>query len=117
MIIIPVHKFGIIDNIDCEKNIINYQPLKYNCISVDDDIILSLNEQLSIIKTYFHSLERPEFGFAYYGFTIIPPESLSLFYDVVTSSRFHKKSIELNELAKKIIQAKEEKKYMIHYGV
>lgn len=113
----PVHEFGIIDNIDFEKNQINYEPLKYNCISVDDAIILSLKGQLSIIKTYFHSLERPEFGFAYYGITIIPPESLSLFYDVVTSSRFHKKSDQINELAIKIIQAKEEKKYMIHYGV
>lgn len=117
MIIIPVHKFGIIDNIDYEKNYINYQPLKYNCISVDDDIILSLYEKLSIVKTYYHSLKRPEFGFAYYGITIIPPESFSLFFEVVTSSRFHKKSVELNELAEKIIQAKEEKKYMIHYGV
>ncbi len=113
----PVHEFGIIDNVDIEKNYIHYQPLKYNCISVDDDIIYSLNENLSIMKTYFHSLERQELGLAYWGITIIPPESLSLFYDVVTSSRFFKKSVDLNELATKIIQAKEEKKYIIHFGI
>ena len=49
----PVHEFGIIDNIDFERNQINYEPLKYNCISVDDAIILSLKGQLSIIKPTF----------------------------------------------------------------
>ncbi|WP_255822083.1 short-chain dehydrogenase [Domibacillus sp. PGB-M46] len=113
----PVHEFGIIDNIENEKNDIGYEPLKYNCISVDDEIVNSLNEHLSIMKTYFHSLKRPEFGLAYCGITIIPPESLSLFYEVVTSSTFYKKSVELNELAIKINQAKEESKHIIHYGV
>ncbi|MEH7110375.1 short-chain dehydrogenase, partial [Bacillus sp. JJ1764] len=70
-----------------------------------------------IMKTYFHSLERPEFGLAHWGITIIPPESLSMFFDVVTSSTLYKKSAELNELASKILQAKEEKKYMIHFGI
>jgi hypothetical protein len=113
----PVHEFGIIDNIENEKRKINYEPQKYNCISVDDEIIIHLNEHLSIMKTYFHSLERPELGLAYWGITIIPPESISMFYDVVTSSTLYKKSAELNELAYKIIQAKEGNKYMIHFGV
>ncbi len=69
------------------------------------------------MRTYFHSFERPEFGLAYWGITIIPPDSLSMFYDVITSSTMYKKSAELNELASKIIQAKEENKYMIHFGI
>jgi hypothetical protein len=69
------------------------------------------------MRTYFHSLNRPEFGLAYWGITIIPPESLSMFFDVVTTSTLYKKSAELNELASKILQAKEENKYMIHFGV
>jgi hypothetical protein len=113
----PVHEFGIIDNIENEKRKINYEPQKYNCISVDDEIIIHLNEHLSIMRTYFHSLERPEFGLAYWGITIIPTESILMFYDVVTSSTLYKKSAELNELAYKIIQAKEGNKYMIHFGV
>jgi hypothetical protein len=47
----------------------------------------------------------------------IAPESLSMFYDVITSSSLYKKSAELNELASKIIQVKEENMYMIHFGV
>ncbi|MDP4087572.1 MAG: short-chain dehydrogenase [Bacillota bacterium] len=113
----PVHEFGIIDNIENAKKIIGHNPQKFNCISVDDDIILDLNKDLSIMRTYFHSLERPEFGLAYWGITIIPPESLSMFFDLVTSSTLYKKSAEINELASKILQAKEENKYMIHFGI
>jgi hypothetical protein len=113
----PVHDFGIIDNIENLKRNIGYEPQKYKCISVDDEIINYLNEHLSIMRTYFHSLERPEFGLAYWGITIIPPDSLSMFYDVITSSTMYKKSAELNELASKIFQAKEENKYMIHFGI
>ena len=112
-----VHEFGILDELNNQKEDIDYEPQKYKCVSVDDDIINSLNPHLSIMKTYFHSFNRPEHGLAYWGITIIPPESLTLFYDVVTSSEYFKKSIELNELASKIRQAKEEKKFMIHYGI
>ncbi|MGN7399999.1 short-chain dehydrogenase [Cytobacillus praedii] len=112
-----IHEFGIIDEIDKMKSYTEYTPQKYNCISVDDDLLNSLSEQLSIMKTYFHSLKRPEIGLAYWGITIIPPESLSLFYDVISTSPYFKKSAELNELASIIIQASVEKKYIIHYGV
>lgn len=112
-----VHEFGIIDDFDQRGNYNDYTPQKYHCVSVDDDIINSFNEHLSIMKTYFHSFERPEYGLAYWGITIIPLESLSIFYEVVTSSRYFKNSVELNELASKIVQATEERKYMIHYGV
>lgn len=116
-IIIPYHEFGIVEDIYIEQNFNNYSPQKFNCISVNDDIINDLYEHLSIMKTFYHSLDRPEFGLANWGITIIPTQSLSLFYDVVASSKIFKKSIELNELAAKINQAKEERKYMIHYGI
>ncbi|PRS29073.1 short-chain dehydrogenase [Bacillus sp. RJGP41] len=112
-----VHEFGIIDDFDSQKKYNDYTPQKYTCISVDDDSISSLLGDLSKMKTYFHSYSRPEYGLDYYGITIIPPESLSLFYDVITSSGYYKNSAELSELASKIQQAAEEKKYMIHYGI
>lgn len=112
-----VHEFGILDVLDKQTNYIHYEANKYNCISVDDDLISNLDKHLSIMKTYFHSFSRPEYGLAYWGITIIPPESLSLFFDIVTSSEYFKKSDELSELASKILQAIEEEKYMIHFGV
>lgn len=118
MITVPlVHEFGIFDDFDSQKRYIDYTPQKYDCISVDDDIISSIIENLSIMKTYFHSFNCPGQGLAYYGITIIPPESLSLFYDAVTSSGYFKNSDELSELASKIILAIKEKRYMIHFGI
>ena len=86
------------------KNYEDYTPEKYHCISVDDDIISSLNQNLSIMKTYFHTVKNQKYGLAYCGITIIPPESLAIFYETVTSSKFFRKSDELNELASKIVQ-------------
>ena len=110
------HEFGIIDDIN-DKAYENYAPEKYNCISLDDEVILDLIKPLSIIKTYFHRLNRPEYGLAYYGITIIPPESLSSFLHIVLFSDAWKQYGELNQLAAKIVQAKNEQRYMIHYGI
>ena len=94
-----------------------YEPEKYQCISVDDDIILDLCDALSIMKTYFRSLTIPDCGLAYHGHTIIPPESLPTFLDLVLSADGLKQYDDLHDLMGKIIQAKNENKYMIHYGI
>ena len=112
-----VHDFGMIHKVDFQGNYEAYTPEKYNCISVDDDLLNSFSEELSLMKTYFHSFNRPENGLAYYGITLIPPESLSLFYEALVSSETFKASNELSKLASKIMEASVEKKYMIHYGV
>ena len=111
------HEFGVINDINNQETYEGYNPNIHNCISVDDDILENLIEPLSIMKTYFHTLNRPNYGLAYCGITIIPPESLSQFLDIIISSNEKEHSIDLNELAKKIIQAKQENKYMIHYGI
>lgn len=67
----PVHEFGIIEDIYNSKIGIEYEPVKYDCISVDDEIIDTIYERLLIVKSYFHSLDRAEFGLAYSGITII----------------------------------------------
>ncbi|QFK70782.1 hypothetical protein F7984_05760 [Pradoshia sp. D12] len=65
------------------------------------------------MKSYFHSIHRPETGLAYNGITLIPPESLSLFYEAVVSSEDYKTSNELSNLASKILEAFEDTKHMI----
>lgn len=111
-----MYKFGIIDDFH-DKAYENYAPEKYHCISLDDEIILNLIKPLSIMKTYFHRLDCPEYGLVYHSITIITPESLSSFLDIVLSSDAWKQYDELNQLAEKIVQAKNEKSYMIHYGI
>ncbi len=113
-----VHDFGIIENLNNQIDFDDeYNPEKYNCIAVEDELVSILDEKLFGMKTYFHSLNRPEMGLAYFGVTIIPPDSLLFFYDVVTSSEHLKNSDELNKLVLKIQEAIKEKKYMIHYGI
>jgi hypothetical protein len=112
-----VHQFGILDPVDTKKTYNDYTPEKYDCISVHDDTISLLADQLSTMKTYFHSFDRPERGLAWYGITIIPPESLSSFHDAVTSSEWFGHSDEFRKLAAKIMQAKRDNKPMIHFGI
>lgn len=109
-----VHEFGIIDEIDEGKDYSDYSPEKYHCVTVEDDTIQLLAASLASMKTYFHSLQRRECGLAYSGVTIIPPESLPEFYNVVVSSKHCK---ELEVLSSKIKQAMEENKHMIHFGI
>jgi hypothetical protein len=104
----------MIDELDKRKRYDEYEPHKYNCIAVEDDWIIELLPDLSRMKTFFHSFDRPDFGLAYTGVTLIPVESLDLFYDVVTSSPH---AHALQELAQKIAQAKEQGKWMIHFGI
>lgn len=112
----PKHEFGIIENIT-HDDYTDYDPNKYNCISVDDKSILAMMSSLKLLKTYFHSLDRPERGLAYYGTTIIPPSSLSEFLDIILAEKNLKNHDNINNLGQKIIEAKKRNKYMIHFGI
>ena len=71
-------EFGIIDEIDADKDYSHYEPEKYNCVYIDDDIYIDeWWEQLQTIKTFYHSLNRPGYALARYGVTIIPPDRKS----------------------------------------
>lgn len=64
-------EFGIIEDIE-ETQEYFYDPKKYQCVCIDDDIYIDdWQDKLVLLKTYFHSLDRPEFGLARWGITII----------------------------------------------
>lgn len=111
-----VHEFGIVEDLSQTRDQ-EYTPEKYHCISVDDAHILPLLPSFSLMKTYFHSLDQPEYGLAYYGTTLIPPESLSSFLAIILAAKPLNQQEDMIELSQKILQAQREKKYMIHYGV
>ena len=113
----PAHEFGIIEFINKHKDYSHYCPKKYNCLSVDDDIILPLMEKLNIMQTYYHNLNRSEYGLAYYGVTLIPPNSLKYFQDVLLKEKSLKNSKDLNQLISLVMIAIEKNKYLIHYGI
>ncbi len=112
-----VAQFGIIDTFEEGKDYSDYEPEKYNCISINDDFIDDWWSSLVLIKTYFHSYNRPEFALARWGVTLIPPESLEQFYSIVAKDMRSKSSKQLIELMRLIRKAVEENKYVIHYGV
>lgn len=111
------HKFGIIDEVENDKNYSIYEPEKYNAIKVDDDLIEPLLSKFQTIGTYFHSLDRPEYGLAYCGVTIIPPESLEDLLTLLINESTNFKNCEFDELLNKVNIAIENKKYMIHFGI
>ncbi len=112
-------EFGIIDNIeDTVMNGVSFDLEKYHCAAIDDDIYINdWWDRLSLLKTFFQSLERPSFGLARWGITIIPPESLPDFQNIVISDKRINSDENLVVLSEKIGQAIKENKYMIHFGV
>ena len=112
-----VAEFGIIDTFEEDKDYSDYEPQKYNCISINDDFINDWWSSLLLMKTYHHSYNRPELALARWGVALIPPESLEQFYSIVANDRRSKSSKQLIELMVLIRKASVENKYVIHYGV
>lgn len=111
-------EFGIIDDFDKEKDYgEEYMPEKYKCVSIDDDILNNWWERLVTMKSYFHCYSRPETALARYGITLIPPESLDLFYDIVAEDTKEKYKEQVSSVLEVIRRAKNENKFVIHYGV
>ena len=115
------HEFGIIDYLIKDKRYDEYEPEEYNCISVNDDlideIISKYVEEFTDVKTYAHIITKPMWGLNYCGITLIPPESLEKFFNIITNANNQYKSQELNLLLKKITEAIKGNKYLIHYGI
>lgn len=108
------HEFGIVQKeISIKERFDSYEPDKYNCIAIDDDFIEPIMRDLQNMNCYWHTLQRKEKGLAYYGITLIPPESMDVLISILSSYN-NKEYDALIDLAK---QAKECGKYIIHYGI
>jgi len=116
-----MHDFGIIDSFEEDKWYSIYEPDKYNCVAVSDELIAEVlakhKEELSAIRTYYQVKTQPGTGLDYCGVTLIPPESLSRFRDVIIKAFNDTKAEELQRLIDKISEAIKENKYVIHYGL
>ena len=99
-------KFGIVDNINAQKDYSKYEPERYSCICIDDNTyITDWWDRLSVMKAYAHHLDNPVLGLARWGVTLIPPESLPAFQDIVLSDPRIKTDDNLSRLATKIQEA------------
>ena len=106
------HEFVIMQNAPKQGNRYDeYNPKKYNCISVDDTYLEKIDADLNNIDFYWHTLDMPAKGIAYTGITLIPPKSLQAFTAVI------KDIAELNVLRDLLENAFIENKWVIHFGL
>jgi len=109
------HEFGIMQEVSSSRYD-SYEPNRYNCISINDDFIEPLCEELSNIDMFAHSIEVKYKGLAYCGITLIPPTSLKGFKKVIENN-LNEENSELQLLIDLIDKAILEDKYIIHFGI
>ena len=106
------HEFGIMKN-PPEQGIRydEYEPQKYNCISVDDYYLEDIVSHFNHMDSYWHTLDIKGKGLEYSGITLIPPESLREFINVIYNIDV---LYELRLLSEKALK---ENKWIIHFGL
>ncbi|MBR6633895.1 MAG: hypothetical protein IKL05_06320 [Clostridia bacterium] len=101
------HEFGIMNTPPKPHTRYDeYEPQKYNCIEVDDRYIEVIDGKLDA-DTYWHTLDVKGKGLAYCGITLIPPEAIDSLLALV----------DYQPLAELLKKAKNENKFVIHYGL
>ena len=106
------HNFGIMQiPPEYGKRYDEYEPEKYNCISVNNDYIESIVNNLNNIDFYWHTLDVSGKGLAYCGITLISPSSMQKFISVIENNS------KLNELKELLSKALNENKWVIHFGI
>lgn len=107
-----MHEFGIMKEIPqagCRYD--EYVPKKYDCVSIDEDIVEAFANGLLDVDTHWHTIDVTGKGLAYCGITLIPPASLGSVIDVIDG---FDELLELRELLK---QAQQQNLYVIHFGI
>lgn len=108
------HEFGIFETEpEPGKRYDEYSPEEYNCIAIHDDYIEPLLGELNVLETFIHTLSCSGKGLIYYGITVISPSSLPEFKKIIDLTGL----TELQVLSKKIDEAMQRYKFMIHYGI
>lgn len=106
------HEFGIMEKPpEKGRRYDEYEPQKYNCISVNDDYLEDIIAEFDHIDFYWHTTDIKCKGICYVGITLIPPETLASFADVI------KEKNGLAELYNLILKAKNENNWIIHFGL
>ena len=108
------HEFGIMQNKPMNKERFDeYELNKHNCIVVDDYFIEQILIDLQNVDCYWHTLPNSSKGLAYCGVTLIPPESMDILIKILSLQD----KLEYTDLMSLTNQAREENKYIIHFGI
>ena len=114
-------EFGIIDKFDKRNDYTAYSPQQYHCVAIDDDLYLNdWQEKLSCLNTfnvYKKGVLQPQTALSRWGITIIPPQSLPAFLNIVITDKRYDIDKNLKMLESTIRKAIDQEKHMIHFGI
>lgn len=106
------YEFGImIDEPKSSEDYINYIPKRYNCISADNIFIESIVDKLLSVVCYWYSIDNKKNGLAYYGITLISPESCGSICKLIDDSD------EYLQLKHILMEAYKTGEFVIHFGI
>ncbi|WP_434779090.1 toxin-antitoxin system YwqK family antitoxin [Neisseria sp. Ec49-e6-T10] len=116
----PYADFGIVEHLDKNKDY-TFSDYEFGCVKISDMVIDGWWKSLSTMKSYYFCYSRPEKGLNRYGVTLIPPESLDLLYDIVVNKTAEDFKVKYPQIALELLdliqKARNEGKYIIHFGV
>lgn len=89
----------------------DYAPERYVCAWAEDDVLSEAAEAISGAECYWHTLDRPEKGLAWYGVTLVPPESLPALLAALEDRPA------LQPVSRLLRQAERAHQFVIHFGI
>ena len=106
------HEFGIMQKDPQNgQRFDDYEPDKYDCITVDDELVEVIYGACVSFDSFCHTVDIPMSGLNYCGVTLIPPRSLDRFISVVSMYK------ELEDLKNLLTNARNNNRFIIHFGI
>lgn len=113
----PYHRFDILG-----LESFNYEKIDFKkLIRIPDNMISDLYDSMMGVDTFTQSFDRPSKALDICGITLIPPESMDKFINIIkrkTHPNFLKEHrVQIEALISLLQKARDENKYVIHYGI
>ena len=106
------HAFGIMDRPpEPGRDYGDYAPERYVCAWAEDDALQEAAEAVSNVDCYWETLDRPSKGLAWYGVTLVPPDSLPALLSALEDRPG------LQPVRRLLAQAERAHQFVIHFGI
>ena len=106
------HEFGMMQHSPMPgERYDEYDPERYGCISVDDDFIEPILQELLSIDFFWHTPDVSGKGLAYCGITLISPDAAKQMTEITN------RISELQNLTELLNNAAASGKFIIHFGL
>ena len=108
----PQHTFGLMERAPVHgERYDRYEPWAYDGLSVEDELLEPLLPALALVDFFWHSLDVPGKGLAYYGITLIPPASMDAVIPLLGETPG------LCGLRDLLAKARDRHLFVIHFGI